>query len=64
MARVAEKKSGPITIRLSPDVIAQLRVIADREDRSLSYVMDRELRARLEGLGELAPVKRRRVESE
>jgi predicted transcriptional regulator len=52
MTRVVTK-SGPVTIRLSPDVLAALREIAAREDRSLSYVMNRTLRRALEAAREI-----------
>jgi len=51
MARVG--KSGPVTIRLSPDVLEALRAIAARDDRSLSNVTDRFLRRALEAAREL-----------
>ena len=56
MARVGKHKSGPVTIRLSPDVLEALRKLAEREDRSLSYVMDRALRQALEA-GKALPIR-------
>ena len=54
MARVA-KHTVPITARLTPDVVKAVQRIADREERTVSQVMLRLIRERLQAAGELPP---------
>jgi predicted transcriptional regulator len=42
------KKLGPLSIRLDPDVRAGYQAIAESEDRSLAYVINRTLKRNLE----------------
>ena len=42
------KKLDPMSIRLDPEVKAALEIIAQQEDRSLSYVINRVLRQYVE----------------
>ena len=52
MARVA-KHTQPITARLTPDVIAAVQRLADKEERTVSQVVLRLVRERLQAIGEL-----------
>lgn len=54
MARVA-KHTVPITARLTPDVVEAVQRIAEREERTVSQVMLRLIRERLQAVGELPP---------
>ena len=45
-------------VKLSQDVMDALRRIADREERSMSWLVDRLVRERLEQMKEIEPVKR------
>jgi len=51
MSRVA--RTYPLSARLSPDVYDALQRIAEREDRTLSYLVDKYLRQGLLSAGEL-----------
>jgi len=59
MRRVARPNiAKPMGVKLSQDVMDALRRIADREERSMSWLVDRLVRERLEQMKEIEPVKR------
>jgi predicted transcriptional regulator len=53
MSRVARTPSITLSTRVSQEVAAAVQRIAEREDRSPSYIMARILRAEMERIGEL-----------
>jgi predicted transcriptional regulator len=57
------KKLEPMSIRLDPDVKAALETVAVAEDRSVSYVANRVLRAWLDDAGAEVEAARRKLES-
>ncbi|MGE4188077.1 MAG: hypothetical protein AB7E81_24165 [Hyphomicrobiaceae bacterium] len=55
MSRVARTATITLSARVSQEVAAAVQRIAEREDRSPSYIMARILKAEMERLGELDP---------
>lgn len=59
MRRVARPNiAKPIGVKLSQDVMDVLRRMGEREERSISWLVDRLVRERLEQMKEIEPVKR------
>jgi len=59
MRRVARPNiAKPIGVKLSQDVMDVLRRMREREERSISWLVDRLVRERLEQMKEIEPVKR------
>jgi predicted transcriptional regulator len=56
------KKLEPMSIRLDPDLKAALEIIAEAEDRSVSYVAHRVLRTWLDGAAAEIEAARRKID--